>query len=95
MKEHTPEPWRMHTRAVAYITSEDHGVADCSCWDDSTQDTMHEKEANARRIVAAINACAGIPTEDLEDAAGEETQWQRLELLAEDAKWYANKEDQT
>ena len=50
---------------------------------------------DARRIMACLNACAGIPTEDLEDAAGEETQWQRLELLADDAKWYANKEDQT
>ena len=48
-----------------------------------------------RRVAACLNACAGIPTEDLEDAAGEETQWQRLELLADDAKWYANKEDQT
>lgn len=28
------------------------------------------REANARRIVAAVNACASIPTEDLESIAG-------------------------
>ena len=29
-------------------------------------DKEDEWEANARRLVAAVNACAGIPTEDLE-----------------------------
>jgi hypothetical protein len=32
-------------------------------------DKRHSAEANARRIVAAVNACADIPTEALEDGA--------------------------
>jgi hypothetical protein len=35
-------------------------------WLDSDEPDSDETEANARRIVAAVNACAGIPTEHLE-----------------------------
>jgi hypothetical protein len=39
------------------------------------------RRANARRIVAAINACAGICTEALEEAAGFTDPWHRLGCL--------------
>ena len=50
---------------------------------------------DARRIVAAVNACAGIPTEELERAAAQPTPWRRLDSLSEEAAFYANKEDLT
>ena len=49
----------------------------------------------ARRIVACIKACDGIPTEELESAAAQPTPWRRLDSLSEEAAFYANKEDQT
>ena len=98
--KHTPEPWDIGVSADNGLPCVDKVgsvfVEICECWGEvDDKEETEQSQANARRIVACINACAGIPTEDLEDAAGEETQWQRLELLAEDAKWYANKEDQT
>lgn len=76
MSEHTPEPWEISTHLgvtnphyvgviahlglntednmIAVVTSPGHVV------------TMAECDANARRIVACVNACAGIPTGDLE-----------------------------
>ena len=47
----------------------------------------------ARRIVACLNACAGIPTEELEWAATRKTAWKRLEELGESAHWHANQGD--
>ncbi len=48
-------------------------VAQCPISGDVTEDTQHEyeeaKEANARRIAACWNACAGIRTEALENRA--------------------------
>lgn len=62
--DHTPEPWRIGTPPpngeqtignekglMVAVATTGHGVS---------------AEANARRIVACVNACAGIPTDDLE-----------------------------
>lgn len=62
MSEHTKEPW--HTgknhNAERFIYGEDGwAIAECV----QTKDKMF---ANARRIVACVNACAGIPIEILE-----------------------------
>lgn len=65
---HTPEPW-----AVYDARSQSAGEGVYIRLDNSLfmapGSTMPEKAANARRIVAAVNACAGIPTELLESGA--------------------------
>lgn len=68
--EHTPEPWRIGTPPpngeqtignekglMVAVATTGHGVS---------------SRANARRIVACVNACAGLPTEFVEqfDVAG-------------------------
>lgn len=65
MSEHTPEPWIAKTDCPG----------EC-CWmiyrdgeDDSVFDAINSpemREADARRIVACVNACAGIDTSELE-----------------------------
>lgn len=57
---HTPEPWEV--TALRYIRQSNdprHVVARAA--------KMDGMEANARRIVAAVNACATMPTDDLEE----------------------------
>ncbi len=70
MSEHTPEPW------AVFMSNDDEkllGVGSAETgegitdhrggiwnWDDT------QGRANARRIVACVNACKGIPTEELE-----------------------------
>lgn len=61
MSEHTKEPW--HTgknhNAERFIYGEDGwAIAECV----QTKDKMF---ANASRIVACVNACAGIETDEL------------------------------
>jgi hypothetical protein len=58
MAHHTPEPWKYRG---LQIESETEDIAELY---DSGDDASNE--ANARRIVAAVNACKGIPTEALE-----------------------------
>lgn len=67
MSRHTPEPWR-------YVKDKDGGNtaflienADGIMWNIAgTFSTFDDDEANARRIVACVNACAGLSTELLE-----------------------------
>lgn len=63
MTAHTPEPWEAYSVLVrTKITAEDPAgwlLADC-------QATGSRSIENARRIVACVNACAGISTENLE-----------------------------
>ena len=57
--KHTPEPWEVtDKRFIRQSSGRRHVVARVV--------GSEEMEANARRIVACINACAGIPTEGLE-----------------------------
>lgn len=75
--EHTPTPWKVNTNAeyafAATITDENGGVLIAKT---SGLDTFHdnqncdEENANARRIVACVNACDGISTEMLEIGNG-------------------------
>lgn len=76
MSEHTKEPWHLETSegihricgskqhpavgvpTVAFECVYGRGIGH--------QDHIDECAANAHRIVAAVNACAGIPTEALE-----------------------------
>lgn len=65
----SPEPWH-----VVELGEEDetfhfiHDARDKSVADVIGNDGVEVDGANARRIVACVNACAGIPTEALEQA---------------------------
>lgn len=65
MSEHTKEPWRYELVMGSYlrIYSETNSgiVSGCGCCG-----SPNCEDADARRIVASVNACAGVPTELLE-----------------------------
>ena len=61
MSEHTPEPWRAEEASI-YRDAGQALVVDCGV----VHRSKGERHANARRVVATINACAGIATEVLE-----------------------------
>jgi len=79
--KHTPEPWE-HREAGRgddgaerwdVVQSPDAPDAEkpqrviAICWDTGDHETLRrDARSNARRIVAAVNACEGIPTEALE-----------------------------
>ena len=87
--KHTPEPWQVfEDDPRAIVTKENPMLSLLSVGEDGLA-IMYE-EADARRIVACVNACAGISTENLEDNVPikelarryNETLKQRDELLA-------------
>ena len=50
-------------------------------------DCLYAEMVSKRRIVACVNACAGIPTDELEDVAGwEDCNVIRLDHLAQSAR---------
>lgn len=62
MSEHTKEPWRTKTgSAWEFADSEGGDIGFCDCGTKNSRD-----EANARRIVACVNYCAGLSLEYLE-----------------------------
>lgn len=71
MSAHTPEPW------TAELTDDpedglDAYAVDCPEYSIALMDApggLELNEANARRIVACVNACAGIENEELEKLA--------------------------
>ena len=74
MRKHTPEPWKPAPRDRDYATqdivAEDGGLV-AICWvnvfhRNRIGRTDDEQRANRRRIVACVNACAGMATVDLE-----------------------------
>lgn len=72
--KHTKEPWYVfgNGHCVGGPQSEGgagEGVAMCGM----RARTEMESQANARRIVAAVNACCGLPTEALEARTLDET----------------------
>jgi hypothetical protein len=60
--EHDPEPWRLEDDIPG------HGPNESAVWPARVRG-FPTTTANARRIVACVNACAGIPTEALESGA--------------------------
>lgn len=67
MGKHTQEPWKLYRNDQS--VGDANGFAVCDVWprgDDGM--ASEEGKANARRIVACVNACEGIPTEDLEQS---------------------------
>ena len=82
--EHTPEPWKLNylgsCAAGVGIETEDDEVVSVTC--SSCQgDDERLSAANARRIVACVNACAGISTEALECRANGEVKAALLEWI--------------
>ena len=77
MSEHTKEPWRFEAFTAEKETDDEWwahiwGAEGASAvatvnW---TYTDQGDPRANARRIVAAVNACAGIETETLENLEG-------------------------
>ena len=72
MSKHTPEPWFYHRQgfSTVYIEARIGGgmlqeIAACGPCQDGTE----QQDENARRIVACVNACAGVDADLLE--AGE------------------------
>lgn len=75
MRDHTPEPWRVDSGKDYYTKglhicgdadNETNGAGIAGIWDGRDELPESVQEANARRIVACVNACAGIPTVALE-----------------------------
>ncbi|MGL4755845.1 MAG: hypothetical protein ACRCXB_26105 [Aeromonadaceae bacterium] len=73
-QKHTPEPWATDYRerpdgmfAQEVFDANGETIATLAWFPvDSGVGTTTNREANARRIVACVNACAGLPTEQLE-----------------------------
>jgi hypothetical protein len=80
---HTPEPWWIDDDGFIAAGSGDTycTVADPHCR--PTADCGEENDANARRIVAAVNACEGLSTEALEQGVVAEL----LEALQAASDW--------
>ena len=64
MSEYTKEPW--YVTGLREIHAEDHRVIAVILYESQDKEVFCGKEEDARRIVACVNACAGIPTEKLE-----------------------------
>ncbi|MGX5834764.1 hypothetical protein ACWIJ6_11595 [Aeromonas piscicola] len=67
MGKHTQEPWKLYRNDQS--VGDARGYAVCDVWprgDDGM--ASEEGKANARRIVACVNACEGIDTDLLEKA---------------------------
>ena len=64
---HTLEPWTWNHQAIVQDAA-GNIIADCEILPECVTDTLPPEleVANARRIVAAVNACQGIPTKALE-----------------------------
>lgn len=107
MSGHTKEPWFVFNLSDVFTNgrhgreNDGHQIADCSVDFSSDDDpglSYAEAKANARRIVACVNALQGVSTEHLEkyglpDFAEKISalQQQRDQLLAA-LKFYANPE---
>lgn len=67
MTNHTPEPWSYSGLEIigSYADDDVRKIANLS----STVGKFEIEKANARRIVACVNACKGLSNEDLENGA--------------------------
>lgn len=82
MSSHTREPWELYRNGQS--VGDARGYAVCDVWprgDD--QLASEEGKANARRIVACVNACSGISNEMLADDCFSKMMKDRDSLLAE------------
>lgn len=61
--EHSDTPWR----EAGYIVRDKHGHVVAAMPTSSSTHSLEEIRANAARIVACVNACAGVASDDLGD----------------------------
>lgn len=87
--KHTPEPWaidpddRPNMHWNNHIVSEANpNIAICFMAHDGTEQN-ERGEANARRIVACVNACAGISQQYLEELNGETLADKQMVLITQ------------
>ena len=67
MSKNTPEPWKLCRNDQS--VGDARGYAVCDVWPRGDDQLANEEgKDNARRIVACVNACAGLPTEQLESS---------------------------
>ncbi len=77
MSEHSPEPWKKlpgvttyHGKTRWFVANDTNVLTACFWGDEQTPPiTDSTMEANADRICACVNACAGISTDVLTDRA--------------------------
>ena len=74
-QKHSPEPWCTDQMSheeplmdITIIAANDDRVAKVWIDDAPVEDFNARQRLNARRIVACVNACAGLPTEQLESS---------------------------
>lgn len=92
--EHTREPWKygkeLSASAGEWLISVDAG----SCWRGNpiaeTRPATGDEQANARRIVACVNACAGVTTKELEQGGFVAGLIERLERLTDAMQDFVN-----
>lgn len=98
MSKHTPEPWIYHRQGFSTVYVEARigcgllqEIAACG----PCNDGQEQQEANARRIVACVNACAGLETEHLENQTMlGETLVKRFNLLKSEAAELTKQRDE-
>lgn len=69
MTHHTPEPWEIDDEYVQQDGGGDIAICHVLSIDENIEGHWGRgkiTEANARRIVACVNACRGLPTDELE-----------------------------
>jgi hypothetical protein len=86
---HTPEPWHVTPGTPAVIFA-DYDTFRLGIADIGTFAPRGVQLANARRIVAAVNACQGIPTEALEQGVVAELLAALREAREEIEYWHAD-----
>lgn len=65
MGKHTKEPWSLYRNDQS--VGDARGYAVCDVWPRGGDGMVSEEgKSNARRIVACVNACRGLSTDDLE-----------------------------
>ena len=70
MSKHTPEPWILGRACTVVSDTPVPGMGGSDAVEYYGGHLIGESivDANARRIVACVNACAGLPTEQLESS---------------------------
>jgi hypothetical protein len=84
-EQHTPTPWKFD-RLDHMLKNHPDAVV---CGDKGQHVTDFVKPADARRIVACVNACEGISTDELEAVATNADDVFRLRMLAHYATFRA------
>lgn len=96
MSKHTKEPWEVkYVQGRPFIAAkpyEGHPYFGCTTTIEVMSDEEYPtKEADAHRIVACVNACAGIPTEQLASVVEQNKRLRAaLELISKKHEWQIN-----